>query len=52
MRIRLGDRSDDEILEDRGRILDLLNLEADPRQRFDDFVEGSIGLDMVFEPGQ
>ena len=38
--------------EPRARVVDALDLQADPRQRLDDLVEGGRGVEVVLEPGE
>ena len=52
MLLRLDDMGDDEILQRVGGIAHFFDLEADARQRVDDFGEGSVGLKTRLEPGQ
>ncbi len=54
VRVLLGrqDPGDDVGLERGGLVLDALHLQADPRERLGDGVEGSLGVEVVLEPGE
>jgi hypothetical protein len=54
VRMLLGrqDLRDHVGLERGGLVLDALHLQADPRQRLGDGVEGGLGVEVVLEPGE
>ena len=52
MRLGFDNGGDGEVLEQRRRIIDMLDLKADLRQRRDDGRKIRLGLEMLFEPGK
>ena len=52
VRLRVDHRGDDEPGERRGRVDDMLDLEADPRQGLDDRRQIGVRVEVVAEPGE